>query len=254
MTNQIDNKKSVIAYIRVSTKRQGESGIGLDGQKEALEAYANEKNYRIEELYQDIESGRGKPTPAQRQGLRDALAKAKEYGFPLLVHSWDRLARSVTLSNEIIESGVDIYTVLQDKSLSKASMKAAAVRADHDGKRISERTKEGMAKKKAAGAIFGNLKNLDVAGKKGAAANIDRSQRKATEIADIIEKWDDLENRTAEQVASLLNDKGVLTSRSGFWNKTSIRQPLRRAKAILKERAQRAEAEEYKDDPLWGCF
>ena len=93
----------IIAYYRVSTKQQGQSGLGLEGQKAALEAFAKQTGCRIAASYREVESGK----LAERPELARALAHAKRSKATLEVAKLDRLARNVAFLSALMRSGVD---------------------------------------------------------------------------------------------------------------------------------------------------
>src|SRR6516162_8930543 len=143
----------VIAYYRVSTKRQGESGLGLDGQKAAVEAYARQSGARILASYREVESGK----LAERPELARALAHALRSKATLVVAKLDRLARNVAFLSALMRSGVD-FVCCDNPHANKLTIHILAAVAEDEAERISARTKAALQAAKARGAKLGSAR------------------------------------------------------------------------------------------------
>src|SRR6516162_271646 len=143
----------VIAYYRVSTKRQGESGLGLDGQKAAVEAYARQSGARILASYREVESGK----LAERPELARALAHALRSKATLVVAKLDRLARNVAFLSALMRSGVD-FVCCDNPHANKLTIHILAAVAEDEAERISARTKAALQAAKARGVKLGSAR------------------------------------------------------------------------------------------------
>ena len=143
----------IIAYYRVSTRRQGESGLGLDGQKSAVETFAKQHAASIIGSYVEVESGKKSDRPVLAQALGHArLAKAT-----LVVAKLDRLARNVAFLSALMESGVD-FKACDNEHANRLTIHILAAVAEAEAKAISERTKTALAAAKRRGVKLGSAR------------------------------------------------------------------------------------------------
>jgi len=142
-----------IAYYRVSTEKQGSSGLGLEAQREAVLNYIKPENIYLE--FTEVESGRLKYRPI----LQEALQLCKKTGGTLVIAKLDRLARNVAFVSELLESGVK-FVCCDMPNANELTIHIYSAMAQDEAKRISTRTKEALAVKKAQGYKLGNPQNL----------------------------------------------------------------------------------------------
>jgi len=142
-----------IAYYRVSTEKQGTSGLGLEAQREAVLNYIKPENIHTE--FTEVESGRLKYRPI----LHEALKLCKKTGGTLVIAKLDRLARNVAFVSELLESGVK-FVCCDMPNANELTIHIYSAMAQDEAKRISTRTKEALAVKKAQGYKLGNPQNL----------------------------------------------------------------------------------------------
>ena len=226
--------KQSIAYIRVSTDKQGEVGIGLDVQRASIRAYADASGVEIIEWFQDVASGRGEKNLMLREGLNKALEFAKKNNVDLLVDGLDRLSRHTKTVEHIMEDRkVAVVSVSDERTRDPMVLASRAARAELEGDRISQRTKQALDEKKASGALLGNRTNLPEAQKLGADANKRRAEEKANEIAGAIRRngWHDL---SVPALVGALNRIGVKTSRGEPWSAAALRKPHKAALEVLR--------------------
>ena len=141
--------KKLIAYYRVSTDRQGRSGLGLDAQRQIVEEYASQRGAVVLEDYTDIQSGRSQDRPE----LANALAAARRHGAAIVVAKLDRLARSVpdarAIGDSLAERGVKLQIAgsVHDPTdpMGKLFFNILATFAEFESDLIRHRTREGMA-------------------------------------------------------------------------------------------------------------
>lgn len=242
--------KRAIAYIRVSTDKQGEVGIGLDAQRAAIRAYADAAGVEIIEWFQDVASGRGEKNLALRNGLKQALDFAQANGVDLLVDGLDRLARHMKTFEHIMrERKLMVISVSDERTADPLVLASRAARAELEGDRIAERTKRALGEKKAAGALLGNRTNLPEAQKLGAESNKRRAEEKVNEVAEAISKngWHDL---SVPALVEALNGIGVRSSRNELWTAAALRRPHRAALEALRK----STLADYQQHPNFGRF
>lgn len=157
--------KRYIAYYRVSTNRQGQSGLGLEAQKEAVTRYLNGGDWEIIDEYTEIESGK---KSNNRPQLHAALAACKKYHATLIIAKLDRLARNVFFISGLMESGIE-FVAVDNPNANRLMLHMLAAFAEHEREQISQRTKDALAAARERGVQLGkNGKNLAVQNKEAA--------------------------------------------------------------------------------------
>src|SRR6185312_403955 len=144
--------KPALAYIRVSTQKQGRSGLGLEAQTATIERVSAAEGFRVIETYQDVESGSKDDRPA----LMQALARAKLLGCPIIVAKLDRLSRDVHFISGLMKEQVEFITGDLGRQADPFTLHIYAAFAERERKMISDRTRAAMAAAKARGQTFGN--------------------------------------------------------------------------------------------------
>ncbi len=140
-----------MAYYRVSTDKQGQSGLGLDAQRAAVELHARSVGAEVIAEFQDVESGRKDDCT----GLAAALALCRSKRAILLIAKLDRLARSVAFISNLMESGVD-FLAADMPTVNRLTIHVLAAVAEHEREMISQRTKAALAAAKVRGTRLGN--------------------------------------------------------------------------------------------------
>lgn len=203
-----------IAYYRVSTQRQGQSGLGLEAQQAAVAAY------NIVASYTEVESGKRNDRPK----LAEALDECKRTGATLLIAKLDRLARNVHFITGLLESGVPLVAADMPEA-DRTFLQMAAVFAEWEARKISERTKAALAAKKARGFKLGTP-NPRAGGLCATAHKRERTRLVAQKVGGTIR---DLRNagRTYAQIAENFNAIGVETALGGAWYASTVRNIYR---------------------------
>jgi DNA invertase Pin-like site-specific DNA recombinase len=224
----------IIGYYRVSTVRQGRSGLGLEGQELAVGAYSSERGCDLIASYTEVETGT-RDTLANRPELLKALAHAKRSKAILVIAKLDRLARSVYVTAELHRSGVE-FVATDNPVANRLTIQILAAVAEDEARRISERTKAALAAYKARGGRLGasrpESRNLTMAArKKGtqAASKVIR-QRAINSYSDLVPRIAELRQsgRSLRQIADALNDDGHTTRRGRPWNAVQVQRVLAR--------------------------
>ena len=223
--------RTVIGYVRVSTKGQGESGLGLEAQQAAIDGYATQNHTVVAQLYTEVESGR----KSDRPQLAAALAHAKRSKATLVVAKLDRLSRNVAFLSALMESRVEFVAVDQPHA-NRLTIHILAAVAEDEARRISERTKAALAAYKARGGKLGashvRSRNLThEARKRGAKAAGESLRRNADEAyLDLAPLFQDFQSRGLSQhaIAAELNRLGHTTRRGKPWSQVQVGRVLQR--------------------------
>lgn len=226
-------KSKVVSYIRVSTARQGLSGLGLEGQKAAVERFCLENGAELIAEYQEVESGRKNDRPI----LRQALARAKSSRATLLIAKLDRLARNVHFISGLMEAGCD-FSACDMPHANRLTMHILAAVAEDEAQRTAQRTKAALAAYKARGGLLGasnpscrKLTNDDR--KKGsrssAMARIAEALEANAEATDAAVSYR-LQGLTLREIAAQLDRRGMSPRGTGSsWSHVQVLRLLRRA-------------------------
>jgi DNA invertase Pin-like site-specific DNA recombinase len=224
-----------ISYLRVSTSRQGASGLGIEAQRAAVLAYAKAAgNGEPLHEYTEVESGR--KTDKERPVLREAITRAKLLRATLIVAKLDRLARNVHFVSTLMESGVD-FVAADMPQANRLTVHLLAAVAEAEAKAISERTKAALAAAKARGVKLGGRGNLPKSDATTAAharaALVAKSLVAAEQYRDEITKARAAGRHSLRELAEWLNERHVPTVRQGGagWQANSVRRLLRQLSA-----------------------
>ncbi len=224
----------VVAYYRVSTARQGRSGLGLAAQRQSVEALCGERGWDILSDYTETESG----NRADRPALAKALHRAKVTGAVLVVAKLDRLSRNVAFLATLQDSGVRFIAADMPEA-NELTVHIMAAVAQAERRAISSRTREALAAAKARGQTLGNPNGAAALRRaaKGNSASLRAIKAKADtaalELAPVIEELRMEGARSLGQLATALNEGGYQTPRGGGWHPSSVRNLLSRIAAAV---------------------
>jgi DNA invertase Pin-like site-specific DNA recombinase len=250
--------RKIVRYRRVSTAKQGVSGLGQEGQDALMDSYCREHRCKVIATYDEVETAK-KDEMANRPELVKAIAQAKRQKAILLIAKLDRLSRSVHLTSTLMKTGVE-FVVCDNPHANKMTIQILAVMAENEAKMISDRTKAALQAYKAGKHVSKRIKLLypngvppkvieATAGKLGGALpqcrtltperrakGIRRSaaSRRAAAIAaveDLVPAM--LEDRKGEKslyaIAARLNDEGQTTRTGAQWSAMAVKRVLDRA-------------------------
>jgi DNA invertase Pin-like site-specific DNA recombinase len=147
--------KDAIGYLRVSTKEQGRSGLGLAAQRHDIETFGSREGFSVRNWYQDIQTGAGKDALLMRQGLAEGLKEARRHRCPLIVSRLDRLSRNVHFITGLMEHKVHFVVAALGRDCDSFTLHIYASLAEQERKMISERIKAACAARKVKGGKFG---------------------------------------------------------------------------------------------------
>jgi DNA invertase Pin-like site-specific DNA recombinase len=214
-----------VAYYRVSTQKQGASGLGLEAQRAAARAFVPGAALLAE--YVEIESGKKN----QRPQLLAAIAAARQAGAVLLIAKLDRLSRNAGFIFTLRDSGVE-FVCCDMPDANTLTVGLFAVLAQHERETISRRTKDALAAKKARGTTLGTPANLTPEARQ---RGLDARQRNAREhqasrqagrLASLLHA----QGHTLTQIARELNEAGYLTRRGKQFHLATVSRLLSRYK------------------------
>ena len=210
--------KQFVVYTSVSTKRQGDSGLGLEAQerdiKLYLENYADEPNEAVASFC-DVESG----TKSDRPELQKAIQVAKDTGATLLVAKLDRLSRSVAFIATLMEDKRLDFTVATMPNADKFQLHIYAALAQQEREFISTRTKSALAEAKAKGIKLGGARPNNQARHKAVKELADQN---ALRVSKLIKDYRSA-GKSYRYIAEQLNELGVATAKAGKWFASTVR-------------------------------
>jgi DNA invertase Pin-like site-specific DNA recombinase len=207
-----------VAYYRVSTDRQGRSGLGLDAQREAVLRHLASHAGKLIGEFCEVESGRR----ADRPQLAAAIAAAKKAKATLIIAKLDRLARNVHFISGLMESGVD-FVAADNPHANKLMVHMLAAFAEHEREQISQRTKDALAAAKARGIKLGRNATDRLAPAYRAAA-VERARELAPLLAELKGA-----GMSARRMAVELTARGVPTPNGAKWHGQTVRRMVDRA-------------------------
>ena len=213
----------VVTYYRVSTARQGESGLGLEAQEAAVQALLAQKGGEQVGRFVEVESGR----KADRPELARAIALAKRLRATLVIAKADRLARNVAFVATILESGLDVIAA-DMPSATRFEWHIRAAMAEEEARAISARTKAALGAAKARGTKLGwaqPQRDAEVhraAVAKSAEVRGKRADSFAEGLRDVLAVIG--QGGSLRDVAAELNARGILTPRGGQWSAMQVKR------------------------------
>jgi len=202
--------RQAIGYIRVSTAKQGKSGLGLDAQREALRRFAEVEGYAFAETFTEVESG--KHGEDHRPALGKALERARRERAPIIVAKLDRLSRDVHYISGLMKHRVPFIVTELGADTDPFLLHIYAALAEKERKLISDRTKAAMKAAKARGVRIGGLRS------KGIELEREAKER-ALALAGVFAGLSGLSARAA---AEELNKRNVPTPAGAKWHATQV--------------------------------
>ena len=217
-----------MAYIRVSTSRQGKSGLGIEAQREAITRFCQAEGYEIEAEHIEVETGKGADALERRPQLTSALGRAKRLKCPVIVAKLDRLSRDVHFISGLMVQRVPFIVTELGATADPFLLHIYAAFAERERAIIAARTKAALAAMTARGVKLGNSTNLDVASQIGAAANRVAADAFAANVLPVIRQMQTSGLTTLGEIAAGLNARGIPAARGGVWHPMTVSNLLKR--------------------------
>jgi len=212
-----------VAYYRVSTQRQGLSGLGLEAQQSAVHDYLNDGHWTLLAEFVEVESG-GKD---DRPQLAKAIQHCRMTGAKLVISKLDRLSRDIHFLTGLQKAGID-FTAVDNPNANRLTVHILIAVAQHEREVISERTKVALAAARARGIVLGGYKGgpaPDAA--LSVKARVAAADAFAAMVGPMIQEQR-LAGVSFRQIANRLTTDGIKTARGGHWTPTAVRNVLGR--------------------------
>jgi DNA invertase Pin-like site-specific DNA recombinase len=216
-----------VSYLRVSTDRQGKSGLGLEAQRKAVADYLNGGRRKLLAEFVEVESGKRDDRPK----LAEALAICRLRNATLVIAKLDRLSRDAHFLLGLQKAGVR-FVAADMPEANEMVVGIMAVIAEAERKMISARTKAALAAAKARGIRLGkpeNLKRQDEGQRQGRARRTEIATKRVVDLAPIIAEARASGASSLRQIAAELNERGIPAARGGAWSATQVARVLARA-------------------------
>jgi DNA invertase Pin-like site-specific DNA recombinase len=209
-----------ISYLRVSTGRQGRSGLGLDGQRQAVTDFLNGGDWKLVKEFVEVESGKRTDRPV----LAEAIQACRAYGATLVIAKLDRLSRNAHFLLGLEQAGVD-FVCADMPSANRLTVGIMAMVAEEEGRAISKRTKEALAAAKRRGKTLGGYRGAKITRRIREAANEARTRRANERV---IAELQGVGATSLQAIATGLNDRGIAAPRGGDWSAAQVSRLLSR--------------------------
>lgn len=218
-----------ISYLRVSTARQGSSGLGMEAQREAVSQYLNGGHWQLVQEIVEVESGKRNDRPA----IAEALRLCRLHKGTLVIAKLDRLARNVHFISSLMESGVD-FVACDFPEANRLTVHILAAVAEHEALIISARTKAALSAAKTRGRSLGgqrgSVSRMTGMAALGARMSARARQQKAadrnSDLMPLIEEIRTGGAKSLRAIADGLNRAGFTTARGGTWSATQVMRVL----------------------------
>lgn len=216
------NTKKFVAYYRVSTQKQGLSGLGLDAQKSAVSSYLQDTNHQLIAEYTEIETAKGSNASDKRPQLCKALEYAKKHGATLVIAKLDRLARNVHFVSGLLETGVE-FVAADMPQANKVMIQMYSVMAEWERDQISMRTKAALDAARKRGVKLGRagIKNLS----RNITERKNASKAFANKLAGVINGFR-VQGLSQRAIVKELNQLKIPTIKGGAWSLIQLQRIL----------------------------
>ena len=211
-----------IAYYRVSTSTQAQSGLGLEAQKQAVLDFINGNGNRLVAEFTEVESGKR----CDRPELNNSLNQCRETGAKLVIARLDRLARNAAFLLTLRDSGVE-FVAADMPDANRLTVGIMALVAEDEAERISQRTKAALAAAKARGVKLGGIRSREAVNT-SISRRVSAADQHATSVLPIIKEIRAAGVTSLNGIAQALQARGVRTARGGRWHAQTVRNVMLR--------------------------
>jgi DNA invertase Pin-like site-specific DNA recombinase len=211
--------KTAIAYIRVSTQKQGKSGLGLEAQQALIQRFADQEGFQIVQSFTEVQSG--KDDDQKRPQLNAALEAARKVKAPVIVAKLDRLSRDVHFISGLMKHKVSFIVADLGADTDPFMLHIYAALAEKERRMISDRTKQALASAKAKGVQLGGLRDY---GRELKQAAVERAKALEPIFAE-------LAGKSAHEIARILNARNVATATGKPWSPMTVIRVSKRLQA-----------------------
>ena len=221
----------LIAYYRVSTVRQGRSGLGLEAQRVAVERAAAAEGMAVVASFVEVETGKGADALARRPQLLAALAEARRLQCRVAVAKLDRLSRDVAFISSLMAQKVPFFVAELGPDVDPFMLHIYAALAEKERTLISQRTREALRAAKERGVVLGGFRQ-----RPGTSADCERARavqaanadRRAIDLRPVIQELQSAGAKSLRAIAAGLNGKQICAARGGAWSASQVRSVLQR--------------------------
>ena len=215
-----------ISYLRVSTDRQGKSGLGIEAQRSSVADYLNGGNWSLVKEFVEVESGKRSDHPM----LAKAVQACRAYNAKLVIAKLDRLSRDAHFLLGLEKARVD-FVAADMPNANRLTVGIMAMVAEEERRMISKRTKDALAAAKRRGTKLGGDRGV-VPSKRARAMGVEalraRADAKAADLAPIIKELQAAGKTSLRAIAAGLNEAGIPTARGGEWSSPQVMRMLER--------------------------
>jgi DNA invertase Pin-like site-specific DNA recombinase len=202
--------RQAVVYTRVSTGRQGKSGLGLEAQQAMIQRFVDQEGFAITQSFVEVQSG--KDDDQKRPQLHAALEAARKAKAPIIVAKLDRLSRDVHFISGLMKHRVPFVVAELGADTDPFMLHIYAALAEKERTMISQRTRDALASAKAKGKQLGGLRDHGRAAKEAAV-------ERAKALAPLFEE---LADKSSSEIARILNERGVATPMGKRWSTMTV--------------------------------
>jgi DNA invertase Pin-like site-specific DNA recombinase len=220
------SKGKFVVYLRVSTRKQGKSGLGIEAQRQAVETFLNGGNWKVVKEFVEVESGKN----GDRPQLAKALQACRVHGAKLCIAKLDRLSRDAHFLLGLEKAGVD-FVCADMPGATRFTVGIMAMVADEERRMISERTKAALAAAKRRGVVLGGFRGHVIGAKEqkaSAAVRSEAADTRASDLADVVKELQASGATSLRAIAAGLDARGIATAQGGCWSATQVMRLLAR--------------------------
>ena len=221
-----------VAYLRVSTRQQQRSGLGIEAQRATVARFAEAENLTLIAEYVEAKTGKGADALDRRPQLAAALAAAKAGKCCVLVSKLDRLSRDVAFVAGLMAQRVPFIVAELGRDADPFMLHLYAALAEKERRLISERTKAALAIRKASGTKLGNTSNIREAGEAGRSSLVEAADDHVRSLLPLLRTVRAEGSITIGAITRSLNERKIPSARGSRWHVSSVANLLARAQKL----------------------